>query len=454
MQESQFSIPDPPARLHFVGIGGIGVSGLARVLRGRGYDVSGSDMIASDVTEALEREGIAVAIGHATENVRGAEVVITTAAAPADNLELVAARDAGIPVVKRAVVLGHIAKGFRTLAVAGSHGKSTTSGMAAVAMDFAGFDPGFAIGAIAPHFRSNARDSTGSYFVVEADEYDHSFLQLSPDVAIVTNIEHDHPDLFADINEVLDAFVRFVDCIRPGGILVISAEDPGCHLLLERVKTDSTVSVVTFGGETGDWRLVDSDLARSRDGRMFELRLAVPGRHNRLNALAVLAASEPLGLDAEKIAEGLASFRGVGRRFELVRDDQSLAVVSDYAHHPTEIAATIAAARERYPGRRLLAVFQPHTYSRTAAMLEEFATALDGADLSVIAEIYAARETDDLGVSAMTIAALMDSPVEVARSPEDASRLALGLIQQGDVVLVLGAGDIVRAAAPIAKGRP
>ncbi|CAN5572114.1 UDP-N-acetylmuramate--L-alanine ligase [soil metagenome] len=441
------NIPEPPARLHFVGIGGIGVSGLARLMSGRGYRVTGSDISASDTTRELEAEGIDVRIGHAAEHVDGVEVVITTAAAGPDNAELVAARALRIPVVKRAAVLGALAKPYRTLAVAGSHGKSTTSGMAAVALDAAGYQPGFAVGAVVPEFVTNARDSGGDFFVVEADEYDYSFLQLEPDVAIVTNIEHDHPDLFPDFESVLNAFSQFVQRIRPGGALVLSADDPGCRRLRELGMGDA--SIVTFGSDSADWSLLDGGAVRGPDGQTFELSLAVPGRHNRMNALSVLAAAHGLGVEAGKLVDGLEQFRGVGRRFDIVREDESLVVVNDYAHHPTEIRATLDAAHERYPDRRLIVVFQPHTYSRTRALLQQFAGALEGGIITILADIYPARETDDLGVSSASIAELMTTPVELAGSPEDAANCALAMLEPGDVVLVLGAGDIYLAAARI-----
>lgn len=446
----EVTIPEPPARLHFVGIGGIGVSGLARLLRARGYDVSGSDILASDVTAGLEAEGIGVAIGHDARNVEGADYVITTAAARGDNVELIAAAARGIPVVKRAAALGLLARPYRTLAVAGTHGKSTTSGMAAVALDAAGLDPGFAVGAIVPPFGTNARDSHGDFFVVEADEYDYSFLQLEPDVAIVTNIEHDHPDLFPDFDSVLKAFRQFAGLIRPGGSLVVSADDPGCGMLRQQLGDAGGPAIVTFGVDAGDWRLAGNDVCRGPDGQMFELSLAVPGRHNRLNALAVLAAADGLGIEPRALLDGLAQFGGVGRRFEVLREDDELVVVSDYAHHPTEISATVDAARERYPGRRIVILFQPHTYSRTNAMADRFAAALDGGDRILLADIYAARETNDLGVSSHSIADQMHKPVEVTGSPAETAAATTGLIERGDVVLILGAGDIVSAAGVIA----
>lgn len=448
---SSIRLPEPPAHVHMIGIGGVGVSGLARMLRRRGYHVTGSDMSASPATSDLAGEGITVAIGHDAVNVGDADLVVMTAAVREDNPELIVARERGIPVVKRAALLGLLANPLRCLAVAGSHGKSTTSGMAALALDMAHLDPSFAVGATVRELGTNARGGSGEHIVVEADEYDYSFLWLRPAVAIVTNIEHDHPDIFPDLAAVLDAFERFVAGIKPGGLLVISADDPGCARLLERLQQrDLLFSIVTFGEHSGAWRVVrtrEGDaVASGPDGQVFGLSLAVPGRHNLLNALAVLASAEGLGVRAGQLVAGLETFGGVSRRFERLVDTPGLTVVSDYAHHPTEVAATIAAAREHYPGRRIVAVFQPHTYSRTKALLAEFAAALDGADEVVLAEIYRSRETDTLGVSSADIAARMSQPSVPASTPEDAIVVVRQTIRDGDVVLVMGAGDIYRTA--------
>ena len=446
-------LPEPPAHVHMVGIGGVGVSGLARMLAGRGYQVSGSDMSQSPATDALRAEGIDVRFGHDAANVAGADLVVMTAAVPDDNPEVVAATVARVPVVKRAALLGLLANAADCLAVAGSHGKSTTSGMAALALERAGQSPSFAVGATVRELGTNARLGSGPHFVVEADEYDHSFLWLRPAVAIVTNIEYDHPDIFPELDAVLDAFARFTTGIRPGGTLVISADDPGCERLLERLGEPGDYRIVTFGERSGDWRITrqtdGSAQVTTASGRMFALRLAVPGRHNLLNALAVLAASEGLSVEAEALVPGLEAFGGVSRRFEVLLDTPQLTVVNDYAHHPTEVAATIAAARERYPGRRVLTVFQPHTFSRTHALLDEFAAALDAADEVVLADIYPSRETDSLGVSSLNIAERMARTANLAGSPEESAQAATRLMQPGDVVLVMGAGDIYRAAEAI-----
>lgn len=447
-------LPAPPARVHMIGIGGVGVSGLARMLMSRGYQVTGSDMSNSPIVADLVREGIDVRIGHDAANIGDAELVIATAALHDDNPELVAARERGIPVVKRAAALGMLANPAVGLAVAGSHGKSTTSGMAAFAFDRAGLAPSFAVGATVSGLGTNARLGDGPHFIVEADEYDHSFLWLEPQVAIVTSIEHDHPDIFPALEDVINAFERFVQGIRPGGTLVISADDAGARALLERLGDRPELRVVTFGFGAGDWQVVEysAQMATVRDpaGQMFELRLLVPGRHNVANALAVLVSAAALGIDPENVIPGLEAFAGVGRRFEVLLDEPFSTVIDDYAHHPTEIAATIQAARDRYPDRRLLVIFQPHTYSRTQALLDDFAKALDAADTAIVAEIYPAREVNTLGVHSSDIVARMTTDATVATSPDDAIRLARETHQLGDVILVMGAGDIYRTAQALA----
>lgn len=437
-----------------VGIGGVGVSGLARMLRSHGYAVTGSDMNSSPIVQDLIAEGISVSVGHRAENVGDADLVIATAAARDDNPELVEARGRGIPVVKRAAALGMLANPTTCLAVAGSHGKSTTSGMAAFAFEWAGVDPSFAVGATVAGLGTNARLGDGPHFIVEADEYDYSFLWLEPAVAIVTNIEHDHPDIFPALDNVIEAFERFVGNIRPGGTLVISDEDIGARLLSERLRSQDNLNIVTYGFGGGDWRIVEYNAGSATlcdpSGQMFELRLMVPGRHNVGNALAVLASGAILGIQPEDLIPGLEAFTGVGRRFEVLLDRAGRTIVDDYAHHPTEIAATIDAARDRYPDRRLLVVFQPHTYSRTHALLGDFARALDGADAAIVAEIYPARETNTLDVFSKDIVALMSAEATVAESPDDAARIAAEIAQEGDVVLVMGAGDIYQTAKTLA----
>ncbi|MDP9373079.1 MAG: UDP-N-acetylmuramate--L-alanine ligase [Chloroflexota bacterium] len=444
----------PGARVHIIGIGGIGTSALARVLKHWGYRVSGSDAAASEITAALEREGIAVAIGHGVDAARGADLAIYSAAVRDDNPELAATRAAGIPTVKRAALLGLIADAREGLAVAGTHGKSTTSAMLAKICVDAGRDPTFFVGAILQDFGTNARPGGGDLVVVEADEYDRSFLQLHPRVAIVTNVEPDHPDTYPTYEEMEAAYVEFLRQVRPGGAILLSADDPGCSRLQERVAPASGVTIIPYGRAPGaTWRIEPDGAGGEtmlRDGEpVATLTLRVPGEHNRRNALAALATAAQVGIDPGVAAASLAEFRGIGRRFELKGEAAGITVVDDYAHHPTEIAVGVRAARERFPGRPLWVVFQPHTYSRTRLLLREFAEALAPADRVVLLDIYAARERDTLGVSADDIAALLPpgNPPLRAASPAAAvatllDRYRAGDLSPGAVVLTMGAGDV------------
>jgi UDP-N-acetylmuramate--alanine ligase len=451
--------------VHIVGIGGIGTSALARVLRIWGYRVSGSDAAASELTAALAAEGIAVTIGHRTEQVTAGDppaLVVYSAAIRDDNPELVAARAAGVPVVKRAALLGLIANARVGLAVAGTHGKSTTSAMLAKICVDAGRDPTFFVGAILRDFGTNARPGAGELVVVEADEYDRSFLQLRPRVAVITNVEHDHPDTYPTYEEMQEAFAAFVGQVQEGGAVLLSADDAGCQQLAGRVAPPPGVAMIGYGRAAGaEWRLEPGERGSERVLRggepVAELALLVPGEHNRRNALGALAAAAQVGIAPEVAAASLATFRGTGRRFELKGEAGGVTVVDDYAHHPTEIAVNLRAARERYPGRPVWAVFQPHTYSRTKLLLREFAEALAPADRVVLLDIYAARERDTLGISADDLAALLPERPLRAASPDEAAALLLarhraGELAAGAVVLTLGAGDVWRAGEGLLAG--
>jgi UDP-N-acetylmuramate--alanine ligase len=446
---TEFMLPPAPARIHFVGIGGIGMSGLARILKAWGYTVSGSDASASALLDELATEGIAVTIGHtATAAAAMADLVVMTAAARPDNPELIAAEQAGRPIVKRARLLGALADARRGVAVAGSHGKSTTSGMLVTALRALGADPSFAIGAVLPGDGggTNASPGSGTEMVVEADEYDRSFLQLHPDVAIITNIDYDHPDIFPDLESYDEAFAEFVSGMRLHGTLVIAADDPGCARLMARPDWVPQVAVVTFGeGEGAEWRLERTDegwRVTGGDDVAVPLLLQVPGRHNACNATAALAALVALGYDTAAAAAALEGFSGVGRRFELKGSAAGVVVVDDYAHHPREIAVNLLAAKERYPGRRVWAVFQPHTYSRLKALLDDFAASFGDADRIMILDVYAARETDDLGISAADLVCRLPEGTLTARDPRDAARVLADAVAAGDVVLTLGAGSV------------
>lgn len=462
-QGPQLALPAPGAHIHIIGIGGIGTSALARALARWGYRVTGSDASASEVTAALAAEGIAVARGHRAESVAGADLVVYSAAVRDENPELAAARAAGIATAKRAALLGLIANARDGLAVAGTHGKSTTSAMLAKICVDAGRDPSFFVGAIVQDFGSNARSGGGDLVVVEADEYDRSFLQLFPRVAIVTNMEHDHPDIYPTYEEVRAAFLAFLGQVRPGGTIVLSADDPGCADLLAHLAPAAGVAVVRFGRAAGaDWRLVGGaggDVIH-RDGvAVATLTLRVPGEHNRQDALAAIAAAAAVGIAPEEAAASLASFRGTGRRLELKGEVRGLTLIDSYAHHPTEIAVDLRGVREQYPGRPVWVAFQPHTYSRTKLLLAEFAAALAAADSLVLLDIYPSRETDTLGVSADDILALLPDRARVRRvgSPADAARALLeaheaGALPAGAIVLTLGAGDVTEIGAMVLDG--
>ncbi len=443
-------LPPTPAHVHFVGIGGIGMSGLARILHAWGYGVSGSDAAASPLLDELCAEGIVVTVGHtATQTAAAADLVVATAAVRSDNPEIAAAIAAGRPVVKRARLLGALADARRGVAVAGSHGKSTTCGMIVAALRALGADPSFAIGAVLAGVGANAAPGSGDVMVAEADEYDWSFLELHPEIAVVTNIEYDHPDLFPNTAAYDAAFAAFVAGMRREGTLVIAANDAGCGRLMARPDWSPPRNVVTFG-ETADadWRLEKTEegwRVTGPDDIAVPLIPAVPGQHNARNAVAALAALVALGYDAAASAAALETFTGVERRFETKGEVGGVLVIDDYAHHPSEIAVNLRTAKERFPERRLWAVFQPHTYSRTKALLPEFAASLAGADRVMVLDVYAARETDDLGVSAADVIRLLPESTLGARNPKDAAETLAGVVGAGDVVLTLGAGSVTEA---------
>jgi UDP-N-acetylmuramate--alanine ligase len=440
------ALPPPPGPVHFVGIGGIGMSGLARILHAWGYQVTGSDAVASDITQALEYEGIRVGIGHHLVDEAGsAALVIMTAAVRGENAELASAQAAGVPIVKRAQLLGILANARKCVAVAGSHGKSTTSGMIASALVSLGADPSYAIGAVVAATGTNAAPGNGEVMVVEADEYDYSFLWLKPDVAVITNIEYDHPDLFPDQVTYDAAFAQFAAKILPGGVLVIADDDPGCQRLKSSLQ-NSGYWLETFGEEpNGDWQLCGSEgdwMVRMPRGEMYPLQLKIPGRHNARNALAAAVALGALDFSLDDAIDAISSYQGVGRRFETKGEEGGVLVIDDYAHHPSEIQVNLRAARERFAGMRIWAVFQPHTFSRTKALLNDFAESFGDADKIVILDIYPSRETDSLGVSAADLIRLLPNGAMAGGSPAEAVNILSDQVERGDVVLTLGAGDV------------
>jgi UDP-N-acetylmuramate--alanine ligase len=449
-------------RVHFVGIGGIGLSAIARVLHEDGYTVSGSDARRTPLTEELAALGMVVHHGHAPTHIEGADLVVASSAVPEDNPELVAAREAGILVVKRAPLLGEMMVDKFGIAVAGTHGKTTTSALMSFVLTEVGQDPTFVVGGILQDMDTNARRGGGPHFVVEADEYDHTFLGLRPQLAVVTAIEMDHPDCFADIDDMGLAFERFVRLLPDGGTLVGCADQRRVVELLQRVAEDGDIDIVTYGLEVEGAGLASSRVAHtwaardvqanSRGGSRFSVvrdgqtvgdcGVSLPGLHNVSNTLAVLAVSQRLGLEMERVLEVVPRFTGVRRRFEVKGEVGGITVIDDYAHHPTEIRATLAAARQRYVRRPLWVFFQPHTYSRTKALLDEFAASFGNADHVLVSEIYAAREKDNLGISAHDLVGRMDHPdVRHVATLDEARGMLQAALRPGDVLLTLGAGD-------------
>jgi UDP-N-acetylmuramate--alanine ligase len=440
----------PPLRIHLVGIGGTGMSAIAWVLLGRDFAVSGSDMQLNETTAALAEAGATIFRGHAANHVSGTDLLVISSAVAADNVELIAAREASIPVYKRAEFLGRLMAGSLGVAVAGSHGKTTTTGMIVHILLAAGLDPTFILGGSLPSLGRNGRAGRGRHFVIEADEYDHMFLGLRPQVAVVTNIEHDHPDIFPTAAEYEAAFADFAALLPPEGRLVVCVDDPGSAQLARQVEHRG-IAVDSYGLGQGAWQAVDlrlnpmggSDFVVQNESGMVGLaRLRVPGQHNVRNALAAITVTMNLGVDFETIRQALAAFGGIGRRFQIKGEVAGVTVIDDYAHHPTEIRATLAAARQQYPGRRIWAVWQPHTYSRTRTLLAEFAASFEDADRVVALDIYRSREQDDLGIDTAAVVTRMEHPhaYHIGKMPMAAAYI-VDRVQPGDVIVTLGAGD-------------
>ncbi len=440
----------PGMHVYLVGIGGFGLSAIGRVLLGKGYRVSGSDQQSNDLTVELAAAGATVYEGHQESQIAGADVVLISSAIPQRNPEVAAALASGIPVLKRSDFLGALMAGTHGIAVAGSHGKTTTTGMLAQILVAADLDPSVIVGGVLPSLGTNGRAGQGDFFVIEADEYDRMFLGLRPQTAVITNLEHDHPDIFPTAAVYRQAFQDFVSLLPAGGKLVICTDDLGVTKLAHEM-TLPEVNIVTYGLETADWQALDlrvnqlggTDFLVQNGSNMVGLaRLRIPGEHNVRNALAAIAVSSELGVEFGVIREALAEFGGIGRRFQMVGEIGDVTVVDDYAHHPTEIQATLAAARQRFPGRRIWAVWQPHTFSRTKLLLSEFAASFANADRVVVLDVYRSRETDDLGLDGQTILKAIDHPgANHVGGLEDATAYIFDRVRPSDVVLTLTAGD-------------
>ncbi len=439
-------------RVHLIGIGGTGLSAIARVLAERGCEVSGSDRTESPRTEALRRLGVRVSIGHDAAAVEGAAIVVRSSAVPLSNPEVQAALAADIPVLTRREFLPLLTEGYRVIAVAGSHGKTTTTAMLAWALSALGADPTYIVGAEVRALGANAHSGKSHLFVIEADEYDHMFWGLSPYAAVVTNIEHDHPDMFPTAEDFFAAFRGFAERITPDGFLLACADDAGSLRLAEE-HSRSGGRAFTYGlqSDGAHYQAVAlrTNAAGGYDftfvaprGAAAAVSLAVPGKHNVQNAVAALGVLHLLGMDVREAAAALAKFTGAGRRFEVRGEVKGVLFVDDYGHHPTEISATLAAARARYPERKIWAVWQPHTYSRTLALLDEFAEAFHDADAVVVTPVFAAREAPPAGFEDRRVAAAIRHPrVRFAPSLRAAADLLVKEVEPPAVVLVFSAGD-------------
>lgn len=452
MKAKMFTL-QPGMHVHLIGIGGAGMSAIARVLLGRGFVVSGSDKQQNETTAVLTSEGATIYTGHQASHITGADVVAVTSAATADNPEILAAELAHIPVLKRAELLGQLMQGSIGIAIAGTHGKTSTTGMISQILVEAELDPTVVLGGVIPTLGSNGRFGQGDYFVVEADEYDHMFLGLRPELIVVTNIEHDHPDIFATAKAYEEAYRQFAALLPEGGRLIACADDAGVQRLLKKAKLNG-VEVTTYGvgeGQPAHYQAVNlqpnplggTDFVVEAEGQTVGLaRLRLPGTHNVANALAAIIVALDLGVDFNVIRTALAAFSGVNRRFQLVGEVGDVTIIDDYAHHPTEIEATLKAARQRYPGRRLWAVWQPHTFSRTKLLLDRFASCFETADKVVALDIYGSRENETLGMDTAVVLQNMTHP-NATHIPgrREAADYILDRVHPGDVIVTLGAGD-------------
>jgi UDP-N-acetylmuramate--alanine ligase len=439
-----------PRPVHFMGIAGAGMSALAELCHRRGARVTGCDQQPAGAADVAAL-GIPVHAGHDPAHVLGHRAIVVTSAVPKDHPELAAARAAGIPVIRRAEALAEATAGGVLIGIAGTHGKSTTTVMTTEALAAAGKSPTGVVGARVQAWNGNLSDGGHEVFVVEADEYDRSFLALYPTVAVVTNVEADHLDIYRDLDDIRATFAEYV---RRARYVVLCADDPGANAL----PSPPTAEVIRYGITSPDARLVAADVRAERGGSTFtvrydgkavgEVHLAVPGAHNVRNALAALACGiGPWGLTVEQMAPGLSRFVGAERRFQRLGAVDGIEVVDDYAHHPTEVNATLLAAREAFPGRRVVVAFQPHLFSRTRDFADAFGEALASADVVFLADIYPAREQPMPGVTSALIA---DAMTRVGRmpawmGPRDAMASALATqLRAGDVVLTVGAGDVTR----------
>ena len=446
-------------RLHFVGIGGTGMSGIAEVLANLGYPVSGSDLAASPATRRLKKLGATVELEHRPENVRDADVVVVSSAVREDNPEVVEARRLGIPVIPRAEMLAELMRMKDSVLVAGAHGKTSTTAMVAEVLQGAGMDPTVVIGGRLARIRSGAKLGGGNLMVAEADESDGSFLRMKPTIAVVTNIDREHLDHYSDLASIQDTFVRFLSRVPFYGAAVVCLDDPNVRAILPQVDRKTMTYGLSSEAEVSASEVElegfgSSYVAMWRENRLGKIRLSVPGRHAVYNSLAAVAVALELEIPFHSIAAGLKRFRNPDRRFQRRGEAFGATVIDDYAHHPTEIMATLSAVREGF-GARTVAVFQPHRHSRTRALLEEFGRAFVLADHVIVTEIYAAGEEPVPGLSGRSVVdALVRHGHPSAEFEPDPTRIPARLaewVRPGDLVLTLGAGDVWKVAEALVR---
>jgi len=450
-------------RAHLIGIGGTGLSAIAKVLVEKGWQVSGSDRATSPYLQELENLGVKLYIGHSADNIQDVDVVVRSSAVPDDNIEVVTARQKGLPVQKRVDFLPTVIGGQACIAVAGTHGKTTTTAMIAWILTRAGLDPSFIIGSVSKNLGTNAHAGKGEFFVIEADEYDSMFLGLRPFIAVVTNVEHDHPDCYPTPKSYTQAFLNFLSNLEPRGLIVLCADNSGAMDV--RFKLPPNKPVFTYSSyllleenPNSNQQNADYVLTRTDDGichlcsqeplrvrkEILPLTVGMPGIHVLQDGMSAAIACLTIDIKPDVISQALSEFTGTGRRFEKAGEIDGITLIDDYAHHPTEIRATIQAARMAYPGRRLWVIWQPHTFSRTQTLLKDYTREISHADRLVVTEVFAAREKPTGFSSAEAVDAITNIPAEFAPTLDHAVKYLEDNLLSGDVVLVLSAGDAIQ----------
>ena len=441
---------------HFIGIGGAGMSGLAEILMDMGHQVSGSDREASEVTAYLNQKGAQIKIGHKTENVNQLDFLVYSSAIPQNNPEMVRARELNIPRIRRAEMLGQLFNRKFGIGVAGTHGKTSTTSMLGSILLQAEKDPTIIVGGKLQNLMTNARLGKSDYLIAEADEYDRSFLALFPRIAVITSLEADHLDIYKDLDDLKETFLKFANQTSFDGCVILNADDPNLIQIASRIER----SVLTFGlNENADFvaRNLRFGNGQSQSEILMNgsllgpITLNVPGLHNIQNALAATAVALELEIPFETISAGLLAFKGVGRRFEIVGQAKNILIIDDYAHHPTEVSAAIQAARSGWD-RRVVAVFQPHLFSRTRDFFSDFAQSLDAADLAIVTDIYPAREEPIPGINGALIADALKNEHFYVADKNNLTKVLHEQTHSGDLVLFLGAGDIWKSSRELLKG--